>query len=198
MLISVFCFSCGSSSDGDSVKVKEDRIVDVKKETAYGKLVYLDTAENIYNILCQDWVLEDDAEGLEGMTEGSKFEIPYRSFYFSTKGSFVKNPRNTFDYGNWDYDDAAKTISITNSIDKTRDQYKIAKVGAEELVLVNTGVGSSSQLKFIGSGKRFENAADEPYFLENNRWRIKPKQRETDSAIHQRLKENIKFFLLFY
>lgn len=148
--------------------------------------------------MCQDWVLEDDADGLEGMTESSQFEIPYRSFYFSTKGSFVKNPRNTFDYGSWSFDEVTKTIRINNSIDKTRDQYKIAKVAADELVLVNTGVGSSSQLKFIGAGKRFKNAADEPYFLENNRWRIKPKQKESDSAIHQRLKENIRFFILFY
>ncbi len=198
IMIAIACWSCGSNSEGDSGKIKEVRVVDAKKETAFGKLVYLDTAEHIYNILCQDWVLEEDAEGLEGMTESSKFEIPYRSFYFSTKGSFVKNPRNTFDYGSWDYDDATKIISLNNTIDKTRDQYKIAKVAADELTLVNVGVGSSNQLKFIGSGKRFNNAADEPYFLENNRWRIKPKQKETDSAIHQRLKENIKFFILFY
>jgi len=112
--------------------------------------------------------------------------------------TFVKNPRNTFDYGNWIYDDAAKTITLNNSIDKAKDIYKIAKITADELTLVNVGVNSSTNLKFIAPGKRFKNADDEPYYLNNNRWRIKPKSKESDSAIHQRLKENLYFFILFY
>ena len=195
--LSVFVLSCNNSSEQPENE-KEERVQQTKEQAAYGKLVYLDTAENIYNILCQDWVLEDDADGIEGMTESSQFEVPYRSFYFSTKGTFLKNPRNTFDYGTWVYDDAAKTITLNNTIDKAKDIYKIARVTSNELTLVNAGVNSSSNLKFIAPGKRFKNAADEPYFLENNRWRIKPKQKESDSAIHQRLKENIRFFVLFY
>ncbi len=175
------------------VKVAENATAENKPE-----LVYLDTAENIYNILCQDWVLEDDAESLEGMLENSKFEIAYRSLYLSTRGTFLKNPRNTFDYGNWIYDDAAKTITLTNSIDKSKDIYKIAKIAADELTLVNIGVNSRTNLKFIAPGKRFKNPHDEPYFLENNRWRIKPKNKESDLAIHQRLKGNLYFFILFY
>ncbi len=197
IVVAAFVFSCNNGSN--STAEKKDKPVN---ETTTGEkndnLVNLDTTESIYNALCQDWVLKDDAEGLEGMDENSKFEIPYRSFYFSSKGTFVKNPRNTFDYGTWIYDDPAKTITLNNAIDKTRDIYKIQKITADELTLVNTGANSSSQLIFTGPGKRFKNAKDEPYFLENNRWRIKPKTKEPDSAIHQRLKENIYFFVLFY
>jgi len=196
--ISVFALSCGSNNDDATVKKRIDRLPDIKKEVAYGKLVYLDTAENIYNILCQAWVLEDDADGIEGLTESSAFEIPYRSFYFSTKGSFVKNPRNTFDYGSWTFDDKTKTITLNNTIDGGRDIYKIASLASDEMVLVNAGMNSSTKLTFIAPGLRFKNANDEPYFLENNRWRIKPRQKENDSAIHRRLKENLKFFILFY
>ncbi len=195
--ITAFIFSCNDATDKPGTK-KEEKFTTNEKNENWGKLIYLDTAENIYNILCQDWVLEDDAESLEGMNESSQFEMPYRSFYFSTKGTFVKNPRNTFDYGNWSYDDAVKTITINNVIDKTKDIYKIAKIAANELVLVNVGENSTTNLKFIAPAKRFKNATDEPYYLENNRWRIKPKAKESDSAIHQRLKENIYFFILFY
>jgi len=195
--VSAVIFSCNEESAKNKT-VKEDKISEDGKSERNAELVYLDTAENIYNILCQDWVLADDADGLEGMEENSKFEIPYRSFYFSTKGTFVKNPRNTFDYGSWIYDDAAKTITLNNAIDKVKDIYKIAKITADELTLVNVGVNSGTNLKFIAPGKRFKNANDEPYFLENNRWRIKPKVKESDSAIHQRLKENLYFFILFY
>ena len=197
IVISAFIFSCTDATD-KTVKKKEDRVIESEKQERSNKLIYLDTAENIYNILCQDWVLKDDAEGLEGMDESSKFEIPYRSFYFSTRGTFVKNPRNTFDYGTWSYDDDAKTIAINNTIDRSKDIYKIARITSDELTLVNAGVNSTTNLIFISSGKRFKNANDEPYFLENNRWRIKPKSKESDSAIHQRLKENLHFFILFY
>lgn len=195
--VSVVIFSC---NDGNSKKttVKEGTVSEDVKSERNSDLVYLDTAQNMYNILCQDWVLEDDASGLEGMDENSKFEIPYRSFYLSTEGSFVKNPRNTFDYGNWSFDEAAKTIILNNSIDRAKDIYKIARVTYNELTLVNVGVNSSTNLKFISPGKRFKDAKDEPYFLENNRWRIKPKIAESDAAIHQRLKDNLHFFILFY
>ena len=195
--ISVFIFSCTDGANKTDQKTEQHS----SAKTATGQnagLVYLDTAENIYNILCQSWVMADDAEALEGMDENSKFEIPYRSFYFSTKGSFVKNPRNTFDYGTWSFDEAAKTITINNVIDKEKDIYKIASLAADELILVNTGINSTTNLKFIAPGLRFKNANDEPFFVDNNRWRIKPKQKEPDSAIHQRLKENLHFFILFY
>ena len=197
IIISVVIFSCTDATDKTESK-KADKATESKKNENRDKLIYLDTAENIYNILCQDWVLEDDAESLEGMDESSRFEMPYRSFYFSTKGTFVKNPRNTFDYGNWSFDDATKIITVNNVIDKNRDMYKIAKIAADELVLVNIGENSTTNLKFIAPAKRYKNPNDEPYFLENNRWRIKPKNKESDSAIHQRLKENIHFFILFY
>jgi hypothetical protein len=128
----------------------------------------------------------------------SAIEIPYRCFYLSTSGTFVKNPRNTFDYGHWIYDDAAKTITLNNTIDKTKDIYKIAKIAADELIVVNVGVKSSTNLKFISQAKRYKNAKDEPFFLENNRWRIKPKAKESDAEIHERLKQNLHFFVLFY
>lgn len=47
MFILVACYSCGNHSESDSATIKEDRVVDVKKEAAYGKLIYLDTAEHL-------------------------------------------------------------------------------------------------------------------------------------------------------
>jgi hypothetical protein len=197
VVVSAFIFSCNNAGD-KSGSMKDERITVSVKEEKNKDLIYLDTAENIYNILCQDWVMEDDAESLEGMTESSQMEIPYRSFCFSANGTFFKNPRNSFDYGTWQYNDATKTITISNSIEKGKDVYKIAKIAYDEMTLVNTGIGSITNLKFIAPGKRYKNAKDEPYNLENNRWRIKPTTKESDSAIHQRLKENLYFFILFY
>ncbi|MBK7306795.1 MAG: hypothetical protein IPI88_06950 [Chitinophagaceae bacterium] len=195
--VSAFIFSCNNAGDKTNLK-KENRVIVNENQEKNKDLIYLDTAENIYNILCQDWVMEDDAGSLEGMTESSQMEIPYRSLCFSANGTFFKNPRNSFDYGTWQYDDATKTITINNSIEKGKDVYKIAKIAYDEMTLVNTGIGSITNLKFIAPGKRYKNANDEPYSLQNNRWRIKPTSKESDSAIHQRLKENLYFFILFY
>ena len=195
--VSAFIFSCNNAGDKTNSK-KENRVIVNENQEKNKDLIYLDTAENIYNILCQVWVMEDDAGSLEGMTESSQMEIPYRSLCFSANGTFFKNPRNSFDYGTWQYDDATKTITINNSIEKGKDVYKIAKIAYDEMTLVNTGIGSITNLKFIAPGKRYKNASDEPYSLQNNRWRIKPTSKESDSTIHQRLKENLYFFILFY
>ena len=112
VVVSALIFSCNNAGDKAGSK-KEDRVIVNVNEEKNKDLIYLDTAENIYNILCQDWVMADDAESLEGMTESSQVEIPYRSLCFSANGTFFKNPRNSFDYGTWQYNDATKTITIS-------------------------------------------------------------------------------------
>jgi len=198
VMFSVMIISCNSGATKSPGTAKAERDSAESGKEKNKNLVYLDTAESMFNILCQEWVIEDDADALEGMDENSKFEIPYRSFYFSTEGSFVKNPRNAMDYGKWSFDESTKTITINNTTEREINTYSIALLSANEMVLVNTGINSTTNLKFIAPGKRFKNAEDEPFFIENNRWRIRPKAKEPDSLIHQRLKDNIHFFILFY
>jgi len=189
--IAAIVFSCNNNANKSGSSK-----TDSTKSSADNSLLYLDTARDMYNILSQGWVMAEDADGLEGMEENSKFEIPYRSIYFANNGSFVKDPRNEFDHGTWSFDEAAKTISVNSNAGKGNQKYKIARVSPDDLVLVPAG--STENLKFISQGMRFKNPADDPFYIENNRWRIKPKAKETDSAIHQRLKENLHFFILFY
>lgn len=188
--------ACNSAGTKKEDAEKNQSAATGEATTSGADLIKLDTAVNAYNILCQDWVLQEDAEGLEGMEEDSKFEVPYRSFYLSATGTFVKNPRNNFDYGNWSYDEASKTLVLNNSSSKTKDVYRIINIRPSELTV--TAGNDSKPIKFIAPGKRFKDPADEPYALDNNRWRIKPAAKEPDSAIHQRLKENLRFFILFY
>ncbi len=196
-LILLTIYSCNNAAEKTGDK-KDIIFTDAEKNKAGNAVVYLDTAKNMFTLLCQGWAMADDVDALEGMDENSKFEIPYRSFYFAANGTFVKNPRNAIDYGNWHYDDDKKTITLNYSVEKGKDIYKIASLAFDELILVNAGINTTTNLKFISRGKRLANSADEPFDLQNNRWRIKPGKKETDAAIHQRLKENIHFFILFY
>lgn len=196
LFITAAVFSCNDNKQVATVVVEEKSGSNSAKKDK--ELIDLSTARSIPGILAQSWVMADDAEALEGMDEKSKFEIPYRSFYFSPDGSMVKNPRNTFDHGSWKFDEASKTITINTVIEKEKTIYKIARITPDELVLVNTGIGSSTNLKFISQGVRFKDPADEPFHIDNNRWRIKPKVPETDSALLQRLKQHLHFYILFY
>jgi hypothetical protein len=197
VVFTALLMSCNDNGSGskskEAVFVTQD-----PNDKRSDKLLYLDTAENIYNALCQGWVMEDDALSLSGMKEDSKFEIPYRSFYFAANGTFVKNPRNAMDFGTWVYDDDRKTITLNYSVEGGIDKYKIAALAPDELKLVNAGINTSTILKFISNASRIRNPEEDPFNLNNNRWRIKPLKKESDAAIHQRLKENIRFFILFY
>ncbi len=197
IVFTALLWSCTDSGSGS--KSKEAVFVTQDPgEKRSDKLVYLDTAENIYNALCQAWVMEDDELSLSNMSEDSQFDIPYRSFYLAANGTFVKNPRNAVDYGTWFYDEDKKTITLNYSLEEGKDIYKIAVLAPDELKLVNIGINSTTILKFISKAKRFKEPEEDPFYVKNNLWRIKPLKKETDAAIHQRLKENIHFFVLFY
>lgn len=199
MLIVFAVLLCSCNNSGSGPKSKEAVFVTQEPdEKRSDKLVYLDTAENIYNALCQGWVMEDDELSLSNMSEDSKFDIPYRSFYLAANGTFVKNPRNAVDYGTWFYDEDKKTITLNYSIEEGKDIYKIAVLAPDELKLVNIGINSTTVLKFISKAKRFKEPEEDPFYVKNNLWRVKPEKKESDAAIRQRLKENIHFFVLFY
>ena len=193
-VIGLIIFSCNDAADKSGNKKTEE---DSKVEHD-SRVIYLDTAKDMFNILCQGWAMQDDVESLSGMEEDSKIEIPYRSFYFAANGTFIKNPRNAIDYGNWVYDDTKKTITLNYSVEKGKDVYKIAALASDELKLLNIGINTSTILKFVSSGRRFKDTNEEPFALQNNMWRIKPNKKETDAAIQQRLKDNLHFFILFY
>ncbi|MBL0358020.1 MAG: hypothetical protein IPP72_14620 [Chitinophagaceae bacterium] len=101
------------------------------------------------------------------------------------------------EYGRWSYNDTRKTITLNYSSGGS-DEYTIAAIGANELILINSGIESITQLKFIAAGKRHSDKSADPYYIDNNRWRIKPRSSETDSLIKKRLKDCLHFYILFY
>lgn len=53
-------------------------------------------------------------------------------------------------------------------------------------------------LGFAASGELHQNMYNDPFHPSNNRWRIKPAQKETDSGIHERIKNCLLFYALYY
>ena len=146
----------------------------------------MSASTDMFELLCQGWENADDVEALKEMDGNSTLEIPFRSFYFSADGSFIKNPRNSIEYGNWKYDDAAKTITLNYRSGGGKDVYKIVALAPDELKLLNTGLNTSTQLKYVSSAKQFIDPLQEPFYTGNNKWRIKPGHKETPVEIRQR------------
>lgn len=187
LLIFVSCNDGGTTTtaekDNGTVVKAADKFIDLTKST------------NIEKVLCQGWELEDDLEALSSsQPEGI---LPFRSYYFSPDFTFVKNPRNAIELGKWQFDKETKTINL-NYNSGSKDVYKIAALAPTELKLVNIGINSQTVLKFVSDGKAYKNAVEDPYYITNNYWQIKPKKAESDSLLRNRLKEYLYFHILFY
>ncbi len=179
------------TTDKDSANNKTDTGNIYKKA-----LVNLSANENLTEVLCQGWELEDDLEALTNSNDPSGI-YPFRAFYLSPDFTFIKNPRNAMVYGSWVYDASNKTITL-NAKDGSRDVYKIGRLDPKELIVINSGIGSVTQLKYVAGGMRYADKGANPYHISNNQWRIASKKPEADPAIRNRLKAFLKFHILFY
>jgi len=198
----VFCFfiavivsSCNNSS---STATPETSIDSAKKANRVytSKLLDLSGNRNMEQLLCQGWELADDLDVVHS-SEESMGMLPFRSYYLFGDSSFVKNPRSAMEYGTWQYDKDQKKITFHYSKGE-KDVYKIAAMAADELVMVNTGIDSETQLKFVSAGKRYKNVEDDPFHISNNQWRLHPKKPESTEEVRKRLKDYLHFNILFY
>ncbi len=156
----------------------------------------LSTSENMEDVLAQNWINADDKEALEYGQDGS-LQIAVRSFSMSTDKTMLKNVRNFMETGTWKYNNDKKTITFTYA-EGGEDVYKIRALAADELRLTNIGINSETILVFVSDGKRHRDKLTDPFYTTNCQWRIAPGNAETDEAIKQRVKNYLRFFILYY
>jgi len=196
-LLFLSCFfmtACNNGTDSKPLSAQDSLQLQNKQ---YEKgLVSLANEKNIATLLCQDWVMDDDVEVVKdnGEPEGP---YPYRCFYLFDDSTYTKNVRNTMEYGQWSYNKKKKTVTLKNS-NRSWDQYKIVAIGPDDMMVVNTKINTITKLRFISSGKKYANKNDDPFYIANNQWRIKPKASETDEQVRKRLKDCLHFYILFY
>jgi hypothetical protein len=160
-------------------------------------LVDISKSESIEALLPQDWILEDDKDALEMANDDGSFEMPVRTLSMATDNTVIKNCRNDIQEGIWKFDSEKKTLTFKYKEGGT-DVYKIRSFAADEMKLTNIGIGSETVLKFVADGSRYRDKNDDPFYFANNKWRNKPAAPENDAAIKQRLKDNLRFFILYY
>ena len=59
--------------------------------------------------------------------------------------------------------------------------------------MILSTAADKKKIEYKADGKVQKNMADDPFYIDNNKWRIKPKKPETDEAIKQRLQDCITF-----
>lgn len=191
------CLAACNSGDSNAGNAPAEGATDSTKiiAAAYAsQLEQVAAGEPIEQLLAQGWVLENDLEVLDLSSEPTG-DMPFRSFYFSKDGTFIRDPRNELKYGNWNFDAAARSIRLTYSGGKT-EQLRVLKVAAGEMVLA--GADGEESRKYVSNKMRYIKTADDPYHISNNQWRVKPIQKETPDQIKNRVRQFLNFHILFY
>ncbi len=165
-----------------------------KKDSAVATLTDLANTTDIKQLLCQNWENKEDAEDAALSGGGEGLEIPYRGLSFFEDGTAVENPRDKMRFGKWTINEADKTIIIEfNKGGKI--QYKIAAIGAKQMILMNTA--DKKKMEYRADAKMQKKSADDPFYGSNNQWRVKPAVKESDSAIKLRTEQCVLFYAKF-
>jgi hypothetical protein len=166
-----------------------------EKDSVVSTFTDLTAITDIKKLLCQDWENKEDAEDAALSGDGEGLEIPYRGISFFEDATLVENPRDKMRFGKWTLNEADKLIDIEYS-KGGKAQYKIAAIGAKQLVLMN--VSDQKKIEYRADAKMQKNPADDPFHVSNNQWRIKPGKPESDSAIKFRTEQCVLFYAKFF
>jgi hypothetical protein len=181
------CNSNGTVKETSEQKEEGDAI-------AAATLTDISSSADIKILLCQNWENKEDAADAELSGGGGSFEMPYRGFSFFTDLTMLQNPRDAMRFGKWNFDDANKQITIVYA-DGGRSQYKIAAIGAKEMILMSQT--DKKKITYRADGKVQKNIADDPFYGVNNQWRKKPGKAETDEEIKKRVNDCVLFYSKF-
>jgi hypothetical protein len=202
ILIPVFaglllCNACNNAASNNSTQQKNMTYKDSadaitsKYAAAFNSL---SNNKELYSIICQGWELEEDIETLSTANE-PEGGYPFRSMYLSADSTYIRNPRTYFEYGNWQYNQANKTI-VLKAKNGATTVFKIAALGLNEMILVQNG--ETAKMKFVAAGKQHISNATNPWHISNNKWRIKPSAVESAADIRNRVRGFMNFHILFY
>jgi hypothetical protein len=153
------------------------------------------------DVLCQHWELEN-MEGIESidqvMDENNK--RVFRELIFFTDSEVVENPRSHLRMGKWKAGIRDKKIVVTLSFPgKITKELMVQSIGPKKLLLLEQGKSDEFySLELYSDGLRHQNSLNDPFHPSNNQWRIRPKKKENDRQLYERVKQCVKFYALYY
>lgn len=154
---------------------------------------------NVADILCQRWILknEDDISADLIPDPGMRSSI-IREMVLFKDSSVLINPMDNPQQGRWQINSGKNLRQLTLAFpDHRKTQYIVEDLSSTSLKLGRQEV-QHYLLNFTATAQTHQNYYNDPFYPKNNRWRIKPLNKETDSAIHARVKNCILFFALYF
>lgn len=194
-----FIVACSSNADEKHKSDKGTTTNNTKKstsETSSPSLKELSVVKDRNQLIAQDWQMEEDLPDLKDATDEPGLRLTFRGLYLSNDNSFVKDPRNSIQFGKWNYDDAGKKLTLIYEMGRT-ESYTVHYNGPGRLGL-SGAITNNKEEEYVSDQLQYKNKEDDPFYVDNNRWRTKPRSPETDEAIRSRLKACVHFFVLFY
>lgn len=110
---------------------------------------------------------------------------------FHDDGSYTRD-FDKFDYGRWQRDDSA--LVLTGSGTK-RLRCSIKRISDDELQL---RIDNAQAIAFEKLPGKFEDASQNPFSLENNRWRIPATKKENEPELKTRLRNHCRFYEMYF
>lgn len=169
-----------------------------------GCLLHFDTSKN--NQLEGTWRLSDVSSMNISSTNNKSFEEQAQEKQLVKEGmmfSFFEDKTFTeirkegrFITGRWEYDNSDNKLLIYSGNSKTSNTIKTGRnqFGREEMKLDNKD--QNTELQFIKEAKPMKDFKSDPFYPDNNQWRIKPSRKESDTELTNRFSAYLKHIAL--
>ena len=156
----------------------------------------------IEDVLCQRWELIDvsNVRAYDGVGESEDLSRGFEELCLFNDKEFLENPHDDVKIGKWKVEINGKALLLPLSFDGSKQkQYVIRSVSGTEMELMQRRESGKFIKLILGSdATRHENPVNDPFHPVNNKWRIKPINKETKAQINERVKQCVRFYALFY
>jgi hypothetical protein len=143
------------------------------------------------------WIYDDEfSDGRQDVyRQGNSLEYGFSSASFlnlQPDGKFTSY-FSAFDYGNWQLQDS--TLLLINHT-KGRLFLEVKSLDDKHMVCINKS--NQKVYPFKGFKNLFNSDAESPFSLDNNRWRIKARHKESDAELSARLKNHFRWWEKYF
>lgn len=185
-VVFVFCiilfYSCASSDQNNNEKVI-GAASNIQKDT--------------FHLLCKYWQLFDAGHPTSkdvSFTDG-KGILFQSGIVFMTDSSVLENPGGKNTYGKFKVN--GNFIKV-NFDDGRKVVYQITRLYKDTLLLTRTENKHTSELTYTGTSTYWPDTDKNPFSKQNYQWSRKPQNPESEEAIRNRVKDNVRFYIYYF
>lgn len=124
-----------------------------------------------------------------------EFEMPPKNqdllMSFFQDGTFTQIKDNgEYSFGKWSYDSLTESVFLTSN-KKTEEIQAAFGVNVNGLRMLTFEFSQDNSISLVENARKTEKFKEDPFYSENNKWRLKPTQQENERQIRDRLKNYI-------